>query len=156
MSGAPDALVDFHTGEHGEDARPQAQGAVVAEPRGHAVHEHGGVGEVRPAERVDGDAELAAAARAAAEHVAPRPQRVPQPVRARLRVAPIFSRPLPRGAARGDAARERADPDVAERGARAVERDLGSKRVIQCRFNVSVPRARVPKKASTLRDRSKR
>ena len=35
-------------------------------------------------------------------------------------------------------------------------RRLGSKRVIQPRFNVSVPRARVPKKASTLRDRSER
>ncbi|KAK7254540.1 hypothetical protein SO694_0001143 [Aureococcus anophagefferens] len=33
---------------------------------------------------------------------------------------------------------------------------LGSKRVIQRRFNVSVPRARVPGKASTLRDRSER
>ena len=33
---------------------------------------------------------------------------------------------------------------------------LGSTRVIQRRFNVSVSRARVPKKASTLRDRSKR
>ena len=34
--------------------------------------------------------------------------------------------------------------------------DLGSTRVIQRRFNVSVPRARVPEKASTLRDRSER
>ena len=33
---------------------------------------------------------------------------------------------------------------------------LGRKRVIQRRFNVSVPRARVPGKASTLRDRSER
>ena len=33
---------------------------------------------------------------------------------------------------------------------------LGSKRVIQRRFNVSVPRARVPEKASKLRDRSER
>ena len=33
---------------------------------------------------------------------------------------------------------------------------LGSKRVIQRRFNVSVPRARVPKKASTLRGRFER
>ena len=33
---------------------------------------------------------------------------------------------------------------------------LGSKRVIQRRFNMSVPRARVPEKASTLRDRSER
>ena len=36
------------------------------------------------------------------------------------------------------------------------DRRLGSKRVIQCRFNVSVPRARVPEKASALRDRSER
>ena len=34
--------------------------------------------------------------------------------------------------------------------------DQGRTRVIQRRFNVSVPRARVPKKASTLRDRSER
>ena len=39
---------------------------------------------------------------------------------------------------------------------RRDERDLGSKREIQRRFNVSVPRARVPEKASTLRDRSER
>ena len=32
----------------------------------------------------------------------------------------------------------------------------GSKRVIQCRFNVSVPRARVSKPAPTLRERSER
>ena len=34
--------------------------------------------------------------------------------------------------------------------------DRGRKRVIQRRFNVSVPRARVPEKASTLRERSER
>jgi hypothetical protein len=34
--------------------------------------------------------------------------------------------------------------------------DLGSKRVIQRRFNLSVPRARVPEKAPTRRDRSER
>ena len=34
--------------------------------------------------------------------------------------------------------------------------NLGSKMVIQRRFNVSVPRARVTEKASTLRDRSER
>ena len=34
--------------------------------------------------------------------------------------------------------------------------NLGRKRVIQRLFNVSVPRARVPEKASTLRDRSER
>ena len=43
----------------------------------------------------------------------------------------------------------------AERGRREAEH-LGSTREIQRRFNVSVPRARVPKKASTLRDRSER
>ena len=45
------------------------------------------------------------------------------------------------------------------RGHLAVERRgdrLGRTRVIQRRFNVSVPRARVPEKASTLRDRSER
>ena len=40
--------------------------------------------------------------------------------------------------------------------ARHVEPHLGSKKVIQRRFNVSVPRARVPERASTLRDRSER
>ncbi|KAK7242754.1 hypothetical protein SO694_00015046 [Aureococcus anophagefferens] len=35
-------------------------------------------------------------------------------------------------------------------------REQGSKRVIQRRFNVSIPRARVPETASALRDRSKR
>jgi hypothetical protein len=34
--------------------------------------------------------------------------------------------------------------------------DLGRKRVIRRRFNVGVPRARVPKKASTRRERSER
>jgi len=38
----------------------------------------------------------------------------------------------------------------------AVRRGLGSTRVIRRRFNVSVPRARVPDKASALRDRSER
>ena len=33
---------------------------------------------------------------------------------------------------------------------------LGRKRVIQVLFNMSVPRARVPEKASMLRDRSER
>ena len=33
---------------------------------------------------------------------------------------------------------------------------LGRKRVIQVLFNMSVPLARVPEKASTLRDRSER
>ena len=37
-----------------------------------------------------------------------------------------------------------------------VRAGQGSKRVIQRRFNMSVPRARVPEKASTLRDRSER
>ena len=40
--------------------------------------------------------------------------------------------------------------------AELAEQRLGRKRVIQVRFNVSVPRARVPEKASTLRDRSER
>ena len=51
-----------------------------------------------------------------------------------------------------------------ERGAEAhgqerrgrVARDLGRKRVIQRRFNVGVPRARVPKKDVHGRDRSER
>ena len=66
--------------------------------------------------------------------------------------------------------RQRLEQAVRERRARRlddqqpVERrrvaprvvDLGSTRVIQRRFNVSVPRAIVPEKASTLRDRSER
>jgi hypothetical protein len=39
---------------------------------------------------------------------------------------------------------------------RSDRSDQGRTRVIQRRFNVSVPRARVPKKASTRRDRSER
>ena len=39
---------------------------------------------------------------------------------------------------------------------RPVPLHLGSTREIQRRFNVSVPHARVPEKASTLRDRSER
>ena len=47
--------------------------------------------------------------------------------------------------------------ELRERGRVALDGPrLGSKRVIQRRFNVSGPRRRVPKKASTLRDRSKR
>ena len=58
---------------------------------------------------------------------------------AEARVAPVA-----RPAAAGDAVEE------------VARVDLGSTRVIQRRFNVNVPRARVPKKASTLRDRSER
>ena len=47
------------------------------------------------------------------------------------------------------------DQDLRPAHGDAVER-LGSTRVIQRRFNVSVPRARVPEKASTLRGRSER
>ena len=39
-------------------------------------------------------------------------------------------------------------------GNAAMSASLGGTRVIQRRFNVSVPRARVPEKASALRDRS--
>ena len=58
---------------------------------------------------------------------------------AEARVAPVA-----RPAAAGDAVEE------------VARVDLGSTRVIQRRFNVSVPRARVPEQASTLRDRSER
>ena len=51
------------------------------------------------------------------------------------------------------------DEDKAE-GAKDEDRPLrvrqGRKRVIQVRFNMSVPRARVPAKASTRRERSQR
>ena len=55
-------------------------------------------------------------------------------------------------AARGDAlhAARREEHEARERD------DLGRTREIQRRFNMSVPRARVPEKASTLRDRSER
>ena len=55
-------------------------------------------------------------------------------------------------AARGDAlhAARREEHEARERD------DLGRTREIQRRFNVSFPRARVPGKAYTLRDRSKR
>ena len=61
--------------------------------------------------------------------------------------------------------REGVDPEgrgdgrvVAAAERRAVQREarLGRKRVIQVLFNMSVPRARGPEKASTLRDRSER
>ena len=42
------------------------------------------------------------------------------------------------------------------RGPEVREDDLGRTREIQRRFNVSVPRARVTEKTSTLRDRSER
>ena len=61
-----------------------------------------------------------------------------------------------RGRERARRAASRVD-DVRERAAREeLLEDLGRKRVIQVLFNVSVPRARVPKKACTLRDRSER
>ena len=43
-----------------------------------------------------------------------------------------------------------------ERRADVADLRLGRTREIQRRFNVSVPRARVPEKASALRDRSER
>jgi hypothetical protein len=55
-----------------------------------------------------------------------------------------------------------AGPDgVASRTGKSVphgdrRRPLGGTREIQRRFNLSVPRARAPEKASTLRDRSER
>jgi hypothetical protein len=61
-----------------------------------------------------------------------------------------------RGLARGVRAaplRERGRERRARR--RRAREDLGRTRVIQRRFNVSIPRARVPEKASTLRGRSK-
>jgi hypothetical protein len=63
-----------------------------------------------------------------------------------------------RAAAQGRPAvvRERRVEELPRAVERGLERGLGSTRVIQRRFNVSVPRARVPEKASTLRDRSER
>ena len=46
--------------------------------------------------------------------------------------------------------------DRGERGEDLLGGDLGRKRVIQRRFNVAVPRARVPKKDVHGRDRSER
>jgi hypothetical protein len=99
--------------------------------------------------------------------------------RSKSRRLVFVSRPVGRGAVRGDgvvAAVERlaraAAVVVREHLARVVagargegglvrvarlrDRGLGRKRVIQVRFNMSVPRARVPEKASMLRDRSER
>ena len=62
----------------------------------------------------------------------------------------------------GDAAGACAAAQVGLHGARVARGgapvfvDLGRKREIQDRFNMSVPRARVPEKASMLRDRSER
>ena len=47
-------------------------------------------------------------------------------------------------------------PREVRRGDERQVADLGRTREIQRRFNVSVPRARVPEKAFTLRDRSER
>jgi hypothetical protein len=62
------------------------------------------------------------------------------------------------GLVEGDEADEAALRELDEEGVLALrgEPRLGSKRVIQRRLNVSVPRARAPGKASTLRDRSER
>ena len=53
-------------------------------------------------------------------------------------------------------ARAREDRGRVDRERRVGPVDLGSTRVIQRLFNVSVPRARVTKNTSTLRDRSER
>ena len=73
-----------------------------------------------------------------------------EPVRVGERHAP--------GTLRDDARRDRRrDEEEQVREAEADERRrLGRTREIQRRFNVSVSRARVPEKASTLRDRSER
>jgi hypothetical protein len=66
--------------------------------------------------------------------------------------------PGARGVVRGRRRRRR-EPQPADEPEPLAERELrrlSRTREIQRRFNVSVPRARVPGKASTLRDRSKR
>ena len=50
----------------------------------------------------------------------------------------------------------RVEARVLRRGDAALDGRLGRKRVIQRRFNVAVPRARVPKKDVHVRDRSER
>ena len=50
-------------------------------------------------------------------------------------------------------ARDEADSDDDD-GGDWIRSEQGRKRVIQVRFNMSVPRARVPEKASTRRERS--
>ena len=77
-----------------------------------------------------------------------------------LRAAVRVGRLEPEVANLGCAAGHAAGDDGEERRRRVERRReeprLGRTREIQRRFNVSVPRARVPKKASTLRDRSER
>ena len=64
----------------------------------------------------------------------------------------LWERPVCPVAEGGDHGRERARAVVEERSLR----DLGSTRVIQRRFNLAVPRARVQKPTSMLRNRSER
>ena len=56
----------------------------------------------------------------------------------------------------GREAREELSDPLEVRERRRVRVDLGSKRVIQRRFDLALPRARVPKQTFTLRDRSER
>jgi hypothetical protein len=123
---------------------------------------HGDGGDGRPPPREG----------ARVEHVHELGQRVAREEAVRARGAPeVGDRGAPRGGVRQrvqgprrDAVEAAAhDDDAAVAAARrargerrAEELRLGRTRAIQRRFNVSVPRARVPGKASTLRDRSKR
>ena len=80
---------------------------------------------------------------------APQPLRDPAPLEGRG-PAPRVGHGQPHAVARHAVGRHRAPRRL------ELLADLGSKRVIQRRFNVSVPRARNLPKASMLRDRSER
>ena len=69
---------------------------------------------------------------------------------------PQTDRPRGRRERRGQLADPEVEREAEPRRVRRGVDDLGSKRVIQVRFNMSVPRARVPEKASMLRDRFER
>ena len=70
--------------------------------------------------------------------------------------APLLDEARARGAERC-ARGQRAALDEVEDDARAVaELGLGRKRVIQCRFNVAVPRGRAQETSFMLRDHSER
>ena len=91
---------------------------------------------------------------------AERPERARQaPRRVAEAVAREVEAPQVRELAQGRAElllRRVAAAEVEAHERERAHRHLGSKRVVQRRFNLSVPRARVPGKAPTLRGRSER
>ena len=82
-------------------------------------------------------------------------ERVAPPVEERLRARARGVRRLAQGVVGREEPAQLVDPGRDLVRVRDEE-DLGRTREIQRRFNVSVPRERVPENTSTLRDRSKR